>query len=162
MSQKQVTSLQERLTPSHLIPETEEALREEIKEISSEAKKPEDATDPRDSVEYAFELNFEDGKGKVWKGRFVNKILSIRERQMVGVMRARLTGGAPYESMDPLTSEINLMVTHLTTSLKERPEWAKDLLTLTNYEILQAIYLEVDSHESKFHGRPTLEESSKG
>ena len=153
-------ALQEKLTPTHLIPETEEGLREEIEETAAKIDETEPETDPRDAVEYTFNLDFTDGKGKVWGGKFVNRILSIRDRQLVGIMKARLTGGLPFESADPLTAEINHMVTHLTQSLKERPKWAENLLALTNYEILQAIYMEVDSHESHFHGRPALEESS--
>jgi hypothetical protein len=153
-----MTDLQDQLTPSHLIPETEEGLREVADEAITKKDDTEPGKDPRDSVEYQFNLDFKDGRGKTWQGKFINRILTIRDRQLVGIMRARLTGGSPHESLDPLTAEINLMVTHLTQSLKERPLWAKDLLAITNYEVLQAIYLEVDSHESWFHGRPTLKE----
>lgn len=151
-------TLEQRLTPTHIIvPETEEGLHDDADEAKIDGDEPE--KDARDEVEFTFNLDFKDGKGKPWGGKFVNKILSIRDRQLVGIMRARLTGGLPYESMDPLTAEINLMVTHLTQSLLKRPEWAKDLLALTNYEILQAIFEEVDSHESHFHGRGPPAES---
>jgi hypothetical protein len=155
----EAVNLQERLTPTHLIPETEEGLREEMDEAVAKIDEVEPDTDPRDAVEYTFNLEFKDGRGKVWSGKFVNHILTIRDRQLVGMMKAKLTGGLPFESVDPLTAEINHMVTHMTQSLRDRPDWAKNLLALTNYEILQAIYMEVDSHESHFHGRPTLEES---
>lgn len=147
------TELKDRLTPTHLIPETEEGLKEEA--AIDEAP----ATDPRDKKEFSFPFEHTDRRGKLWQGKFTNQILSIRDRQLVGIMRARLAGGQPFEAVDPLTAEINLMVAHLTQSLTERPEWAKDLLALTDYEILQAIYLEVDSHESHFHGRRSLKES---
>ena len=155
-----MTALQERLTPTHLIPETEEGLKEEMDESVAKIDETEPETDPRDAVEYTFNLDFKDGHGKAWQGKFVNRILSIRDRQLVGITRARLAGGLPFESFDSLTAEINLMVAHMTQSLKERPKWAENLLALTNYEILQAIYMEVDSHESHFHGRPTFEEGS--
>jgi hypothetical protein len=63
--------------------------------------------------------------------------------------------------LDPLTAEINHILTHMTQSLIERPDWAKDMLSLTNYEVLQALYLEVDSHESRFHGRKALKDSGE-
>lgn len=154
------TSIDERLTPTHLIPDTEEGFREEVAEAQAKIDEPEKKKDPRDDVEYSFNLDFKDGRGKIWQGRFINRVLTIHDRQLVGIMRARLTGGAAFASMDPLTAEINHIVTHLTQSLKNRPSWAKNLLSLTDYEVLQAIYMEVDSHESHFHGRQTLEESS--
>ncbi len=153
------TSMEERLAPTHLIPDTEEGMREEVAEAQAKIDEPEQKKDPRDSVEFSFNLDFKEGRGKKWQGRFINRILTIHDRQMVGVMRARLTGGAAFASLDPLTAEINHIVTHLTQSLKDRPSWAKNLLSLTNYEVIQAIYEEVDSHESHFHGRKTLEES---
>jgi hypothetical protein len=156
-----VTNLQELLTPSHLIPETEEGLKEVADETVAKIDETEPGEDPRDKVEYSFKFEFTDGRGKVWQGRFVNRILSIRDRQVVGIMRARLTGGQPYESLDPLTAEINHILTHMTQSLIERPDWAKDMLSLTNYEVLQALYLEVDSHESRFHGRKALKDSGE-
>ena len=70
----------------------------------------------------------------------------------MGVMRSILGGGRPLESLDALTVEINLMVAHLMHSLDERPEWAKNLRMLDDPGLLQAIYTEVDSHESFFLG----------
>lgn len=154
-----VTNLQERLTPTHLLPETEEGLREEMKEITAKIDETEPEKDPRSEKEYTFNLEFKDGRGKIWGGRFITRILTIGEQQLVGMMRARRTGGMPFDSLDPLTAEINMMQAHLTQSLKERPDWAKDLLALTNYEVLQAIYWEVVSHERHFHGRPAFAES---
>jgi hypothetical protein len=67
-------------------------------------------------------------------------------------MRARLAGGLPQESLDPLTREINLMVSHLAFSLVEKPVWAEELRDLDDVRLLQAIYEEVLSHEASFHG----------
>jgi hypothetical protein len=88
-------------------------------------------------------------------GDFTNKVLTIRERQMLGVMRARLSGGMTYDALDPLTNEINYMVAHLAFSLgdeKDRPEWARDLRDTENVALLQALYAEVASHEAMFFG----------
>lgn len=151
--------LVERLTPKHLegIPETEAELKKEVKEnsrktTSLDKKETDPEHDPKSYNEYTFDFDWTDGRGKVWKGKFVNKILTIGDKQSVGIMRARLADGLPVESIDPLTQEINLMVSHLAFSLKQRPKWAEDLLALNNVALLQEIYLEVASHEAIFLG----------
>lgn len=154
------TSIDERLTPTHLIPDTEEGMREEVVEAQAKIDEPEQKKDPRAAKEYSFNLDFKDGCGRNWQGRFVNRILTIHDRQLVGIMRARLTGGMPFDSMDPLVAEINHIVTHLTQSLQDRPSWAKNMLSFTDYELLQAIYEEVDSHESHFRRPQTPEKGS--
>jgi len=154
------TELEKRLTPTHLIPETEEELMEEMRDTEKKISEPEQE-DPKQNKEYTFNFKYVDGNGKSWEGKFTNKILSYRDRQIVGVTRSRLCGGQPYDSMDPLTNELNMIIAHLTQSLIVRPAWAKNLLSLTNYEIIQELYMEVDSHESHFHGRKSLEEISQ-
>lgn len=90
-------------------------------------------------------------KSKRWKGQFTNKVLGIKERQAVGILRAKLSGGLPFDSLDPLTNEINLMVAHLTYSLTEKPEWLK-LSDMKDYRVLQEIFGEVALHEATFLG----------
>lgn len=144
--------LAEKLTPAHLqkvIPESEKDLKSGIGEV----KKPVVTdNDPKLQKEYTFDFNWKDGRGKVWTGKFTNKVLSIREKQMAGVMRAKLADGLSADALDPLTVEINLMVSHLSYSLIKRPIWADDLLALENVNLLQEIYLEVASHEATFLG----------
>lgn len=155
-----VANLQDRLIPSHLLPETEEGLKEEVNEAVVKIDEKEPVKDPRDEEEYTFQLKFTDGRGKLWQGRFVNRIVNIHDQQLIGVMQSRLGGGQPLNSLDALIAELNMMVAHLTRSLKDRPDWAKNLLAITNYEIVQAIYMEVASHEAHFHGRSAFEEKS--
>lgn len=147
----------ERLTPKHLqeeMPKTAEEIKKDIQQEASGEKQAK--RDPKMDKHYAFSINWEDGQGHLWKGDFVNKILSIRERQMVGVMRARLGNALPADALDPLTQEINLMVAHLSFSLEEKPEWAEDLFTLEHIALLQTIYMEVMAHEGMFLGRETF------
>jgi hypothetical protein len=142
----------DRLTPTHLqVPDVTEDLKEELTQkldLDQKEAKP----DPKAEKEYTFQIDYKGGNGKMWKGAFRNRILSIRDRQVVGVMRARLCGGLPQESLDPLTREINLMVSHLAFSLVEKPAWAEELRDLDDVRLLQAIYEEVLSHEASFHG----------
>jgi hypothetical protein len=146
--------IHDRLDPKHLMTASEEELKAQVAETAKavdETPDP-DAPDPRGEKKYTFQINYTDARGKVWKGQFTNHILSISERQQVGVMRSILGGGRPLESLDALTVEINLMVAHMMQSLDKRPDWAKNLRTLEDPGLLQAIYTEVDSHESFFLG----------
>ena len=82
----------------------------------------------------------------------------MAQRQQVGVMRSRLQSGMPVDSLDALTVEINLMISHMMYSLEdERPKWAADLRKINDIQLLQALYEEVASHESIFHGYRTAE-----
>jgi len=140
--------LHENLTMEHL---SVDALKEEI---DGRGKKPTTTgKDPRKELEYTFFFKWVDDNGKSWDGEFTNRILSIREMQSVGIMRSRLGGGVPIDSLDTTTSDINLMVSHLTYSLKVRPDWAQDLLSLTEIDLLYSIYQEVLAHEGFFRGR---------
>lgn len=142
-----------RLTPAHLqIPENTEKLKEEVQKLMEDSGESSILDDPRGQKEYTFDFKYKDGNGKIWKGRFTNKILTLRDRQGVGVVRARLAAGLPSEALDPLTAEINLMLAHMSFSLIERPEWAKDLSTLEDVRVVQALYEEVLLHEGTFHG----------
>jgi hypothetical protein len=145
--------LTDRLTPKHLDPE------EMKKRIEAEVVK---ATDPIPVMpptsggklerEYTWQFSWTDGRGRTWSGQFRNKVLSVRDRQMVGILRARLAAGVPLEALDDMTAEVNLMIAHLTYSLAERPAWAKDLAALDDVRLLQEIYLEVADHEATFFG----------
>lgn len=155
-----VKNLQERMTPKHLMPEeeveipTDDDLKKKVEEASlpEKPKVDPDKPDPRGEKKYTFNIEYKDARGKVWKGQFTNKILSIHERQQVGIMRSMLGAGQPVSSLDALTVELNLMVAHMSYSLTEKPQWAENLRSLEDPAVLQAIYTEVDSHESFFLG----------
>jgi hypothetical protein len=148
-----VPDIAERLKAEHL---SEETLKKEIEEQDpSQPTSIFDPNDPKGKDEYPFHFSWKDGRGKVWEGEFVDKILTTAERQMAGALRARFAGVAA-DRLDPFTSHINMMVSHLTFSLVQRPDWAKDLRTLKNIDLLQAIYNEVSLHEETFFGlKPT-------
>ena len=130
---------------------------EELKEkaeVVADNKKESNKSDPKLKKVYTFELNHTDKLGKSWKGTFENHILSIRETQTVGIMQARLSGGMLYESIDPVTRELNYILSHLSVSLSSevRPEWAKDLQSLEDAGVLYALYGEVAKHTNTFLG----------
>lgn len=143
--------LKKRLEMDHLVPERTEDLKAAIqKDVEAPPDKARD--DPKGHERYSFELDWTDGRGKRWLGEFTNKILSLRERQLVGVMRARFAGGMPVSSVDEMTHEINLMLAHLAFSLVEKPDWAEELRNIQNVQLLQEIYAEAASHEATFLG----------
>jgi hypothetical protein len=158
-------NIADRLQPKHLvnlIPDDTEELKKQI-EADSPAGDPAKIPAPenpeklaKSQKEYTFTLNWTDGRGKTWAGKFTSRILSIRDRARVGLMRARLNGGLPVESIDAYTAEINFMVANLAFCLAEKPEWANDLMSLDNVELLQALYKEVASHEATFFGRTEI------
>ena len=151
-------NLAEMMDMSHL-DENPEALKAAVTAAvePTKSKEEQDDDDPRGEDEWTFEFEFKDGRGKVWRGTFVNKTLDHRDRQLIGSMRARFSGGMDFNSIDPLTNEINLMIAHMTFSLQKSPKWAEDLRALKNVDLLQALYGRVASHEAFFHGYGAVE-----
>lgn len=166
MEKANVEGIKERLDPSRLreelaLPENPGDLKKQVTEsLETKQEEKQDAElDPRAHKEYPFDFEWTDGRKKVWKGKFKNRILDIGDRQAVGVLRARMGANVPSDSLDPLTQEINLMLAHMTFSLIERPEWAKDLRSLTDVRLLQELYSEVLAHEGTFLGYGSTEEA---
>lgn len=150
------TNLQEKLAPDHLvdIPDDPEDLKAEVENAVEPAKKAiEDRlNDPRNAEQFTFTLQHRDARNKLWEGTFTTKILTVGERQLVGVMRSRYQGGAPLESLDASTADINMKLAHLSYSLVNFPKWAEKLRELKDPGVIDAIYREVASHEAFFLG----------
>lgn len=145
-------------TPEHIseqIPKDLGELKEEV-EQAIEPKPAEIKKDPTESLkskrEYPFQFDWTSPAGKNYSGEFVNRILTIGNKQGVGLMRAQLAAGMAFAALDPTTIEINFIISHMTFSLVKRPDWAKDFTQLTELELLQEIYEEVASHEAIFLG----------
>jgi len=131
----------------------DETLKENLEKDIEGAKASEiDPDDPKSQSEYTFNLDYTDTRGKHWVGEFTSKILTIRERQFMGAMRSRMSGGAAIESLDSLTIELNLMTAHMTYSLIKRPQWAAQPGEMKDVSLIQAIYEEVAAHEARFLG----------
>lgn len=159
-------SLQARLAPSHLIPTDNQEAKESM-EKSLEIEDPEEKkaiaekANPRSQREYTFKFDWEDGRGKHWRGTFTNTILTIHQRQLSGILRARLSSNTPQVALDVITDNINTIIAHLTYSLTQKPKWANNLLQMTDMALLQALYKEVLAHEDFFHGYDEAEEESQ-
>lgn len=154
----------DKLTPKHIqeeIPASTAELKAEIEAATSpESKKEDPSIELKRHSKYPFDFSWTSSNGTVWEGHFVNKILSIADRQNMGLTMARFGGGMPVESIDVLTNEINIIVSHMMYSLVECPDWAKDLRSLDDIALIQAIYEEVASHEATFFGPRTDKKGS--
>lgn len=107
------------------------------------------------SNEKTFMLDYTDTRGYHWGGSFTSKILTIRQRTIVGLTRARLAGGIAPEHLDEGTLSLLEMQAHLAVCLSDAPDWAEDLAEFHDLGVLASIYKEVALHESTFWGADT-------
>jgi hypothetical protein len=145
------------LTPDHIRTHLPTGNTDELKQQTEEStqlkpKEPNPIEGPKSKKEYSFDFSWTSPNGKVWTGKFTNKILNLADQQNVGYLRAKFAGGVPADALDGLTTEINMIIAHLTFSLLEKPDWAENLRELEELELIQAIYMEVASHEATFFG----------
>lgn len=151
--------LANKFTPKHItenLPVDLDETKKEIRQTMVPQEK-EPVIPPEVSLkgnrEYTFWFDWTSPSGKNYQGEFTNRVLSLGDKSAAGVLRAKLAGGMPLASLDDITVEINLIISHLTFSLVKRPEWASgDLRELDELALLQAIYEEVVSHEATFLG----------
>lgn len=158
------------LEPTHTHPEGYEPIKpvglpssKELKAEAAATVTTDDivAPDPREFERYTFNFSWTDGRGRVWSGEFTNRILTMAEREEVGVMRVRLQAGYPLESFDALTVNLNLSIAHMLTSLdSKRPKWSEDIRLIKDIMLVQALYEEVASHETIFFGYKKVEAAS--
>ena len=102
--------------------------------------------------EWSFDLNYTDQRGRVWTGAFKAHVLTTRDRMSVGLTKARLGMGVPFDLMDPTTRDLLEVLAHLEIALDARPPWAEDLTRIYDQGVLGAIYEEVVKYERRFHG----------
>jgi hypothetical protein len=137
-------------------------------ELQGSAGNPDEvqSADPKDSKEYTFDFSHTDPRGKVWTGKFTNRILTVKQRRLMKVTKAQLAGGVPMSALDADIWEMNEMIAHLSVSLVKTaegfPSWAKDLEELYDEEIITKLYGEVASHEATFHRRKSPAEAGAG
>jgi hypothetical protein len=135
---------------------------------TEDQEKPEVIGDPKLQRDYTFPFKYVDARGKMWSGMFTNRILSITDLAVVGAMAARMTGGMPAASLDPVTADLNYKAAYMAKSLVKRPSegdpnhWSKDLGELTDILVLDALWQEVTSHEATFHGRQQAQGGGEG
>jgi len=157
--------LAKRLTPTHLEQATAGSIKEAIEQETQgpPPQSPEDEAkaDPRARNPYTFNFKWTDARGKLWEGRFVTHMPTPLDLIRAGIMQARLLGNAPKDSVDAYTDEIAFMISRLSFTLEERPEWFNDPLGMTDaIPLIQAVYEEVASFEAFFRVHGSLEGKS--
>jgi hypothetical protein len=134
------------------------------KSIEESVARPELSADtPPDEETWTFPFSFTDIRGKIWAGTFVNEILDLEKQGYVAILRSRLQGGQPHDSIDPSIVELNLAIAWMTYSLTKREAWAKNVLKVKDPDVVMALYAKVRAHEDRYFRRtanPSASESS--
>jgi hypothetical protein len=112
---------------------------------------------PMEDPEYSFRFENKTRRGELYTGGFVNRILNIGEQQEVATLKARLSGGVPYDSLSPDIRSLNEAIAHMTYSFWSAdgddfrgPNWARDLRKLRDAEVIVALWDTVVAHERCF------------
>lgn len=99
------------------------------------------------------------------EGVFKHKVPDVKTRRAIGLQRARLNAGLPPESLDVMTNDIHIALSHFMHCLdvSENPEdhWARNLDALDDHVPLIQLYEEVDTHVATFRGYLTSPTSSR-
>ncbi len=115
--------------------------------------KPAEAIDSAKMAEkYRFSIDHTSEGGRRYRGEFVNRILSIGDRRLVGIMRARQSAGVAVESLTLEEFHVINYSCWVTLSLEERPDWFTDMDKLLDPSAFNAVIKEVMAHEATFHG----------
>ena len=154
-----VPNLAELQNLDHLVPDAELAEKATKKRESSDPEKKEDAAETKEIEPIHFEYTARNGK--VWKGEFVNKVLSIAQRQDKAILESQFNGGQPYDSLNGVQATVNHALAHMAYSLQQRPKWAENLRILHDHYVILALCAEVTAHEDKFLGRQSNPEESQ-
>ena len=145
------------LIPEHLRDvSTQDLIRGAQEDAAAKPALPEDAklaAMRQDS--YTFPFRYVDGNGKKYEGVFTHTVPDQGTRSQIGIVRAKLSGGMPYASLDEATRELNMIVADLTFTLTVdgSAEWAKDLRKLKDVEVLYRLWEVAAEHEAVFCGR---------
>ena len=119
------------------------------------------AVDPRWSEEWTFSFCSETRRGKVYAGKFTNRVLTTGESTQVASLAARILGGAAHEAVAPGARIVAGAIAHMSFSLWTRaapgrapefggPSWAKDLREILDQEVVLALWDKILEHENAF------------
>lgn len=145
------TPIAQRLAMDHLsLNEIKDEVESDTPIVALEAEPPDEET-------WTFAFSFTDRRGKVWDGTFTNEILTNGQQSKVAVVRARLQGGLPAESIDPSIVDLNWAKAHLAYSLRQCPEWAKNLEAIRDPDVIMKLWDRVSAHEARYFRRDQAE-----
>lgn len=140
-----------------------EALRASVDKIldrplvGADAAEPEeDEANSRRNPVFTFDFHHATARGKVYTGTFTNSVLTAGQEAGMGVVIARVTGGAPWESLPEDVQRLARAIAHLTLSLNDSdgnftgPAWARDLRKVLDVDVILALFNEALLHENTF------------
>lgn len=138
-----------------------ERIRKQMEEKAEDKAERASDEDPKGREEYTFSLKHRDGRGKIWKGTFTNRVPNVRTQQAIALLQSEWQFGKTWHSLDPDVVAMNNFLAHMAFSLTphEDARWARndegklELRDLYDPGIIQALWLEVASHEATFLGR---------
>ncbi len=119
----------------------------DVKKAAKEDVKPE--RPEIEPEEYAFIVRYRTRDGQVLEGEFVSHVLTVQEMIEVGRAKAVLSGGRPWEAIDPDTRTLIEATATCSVALKKQPGWF-DTLAMKDPQILLAVYGEILAHEQRF------------
>ena len=105
-----------------------------------------------------WQFDFEHGK---YRGTFVMHRPTIKERLTIGVVEANLLGNTNRDAVDVVTRNIAHMVSTFKHVVDECPDWF-DLESLTDYSVLEALYLKFMEKMSPFREGLSEDEANSG
>lgn len=147
--------------PTMLSPE---AAANKLAKPKDEDEDKDPAADPRAAEEYEFTLEVREPRGKVWSGKFKNRILTIEERVNIGLTATAMANGIPWRMLDEDTQYLLTALAHLSKSLVEKPRWF--VITgehaMKNTRIISKVYAEVSAHEAYFRGSDAPAKKGEG
>ena len=113
----------------------------------------------REKLEFKRTINFKyrsEIDGKEYNGTFTFRKLTLGDISRIAVIRAQLSGGFPFEVIDPNTLVLNGAIAHLRVWFendKTVPEWARDPSTLIDPSVAIALFTEGMSFEDTFRSK---------
>lgn len=97
--------------------------------------------------QYVFSVDYRDETGL-----FTNKILNHDDKNQAAATAARLRGGLPYESIEPMRRHIQDCMGWLGESLVDTPKWYR-LGKMIDDRLIYDLWEVVQKHERIFRGQ---------
>jgi hypothetical protein len=120
----------------------------------------EDKTNSPRNREYTFTFRWVAPRGHVYDGPFTNRILDQGQKTEASALAAKLRDGMPFESVEPYRARLQEELAWMTVSLIDKPDWASNLASIIDDDVLVLLWKEVDNHEEIFRRPPEAKEGS--
>lgn len=88
--------------------------------------------------------------GKRFAGTFRSQMPRVKERNLIGLVIARMIGGSPYDSVPPVVRQRLEMLATFEVVLTERPAWFRDPESFFADDVLWEVYGRILEHFTTF------------